>query len=198
LATYSGVNHWNDADMLLVGVNGTKNGKPISLTERESRAQFSLWCIINAPLLLSNDLRKLDKDSWIWNVISNSEVIAVNQDKRAIQGQMISESIIGNITSNGCKSDSCSRTEIWLKPYTFAPETFAVTFFNRANDYNQDDVKFKSEKIKLTLIQIGLPGDTPMIVRNLWKNQNIGIFKKEFVTDLIDPHDVVMISISPQ
>jgi len=199
LSTYSGVNHWNDPDMLLVGVNGTKDGKPISLTERESRAQFAIWCVINAPLLLSNDLRKLDNNSWIWNVIANPEVIAVNQDSIAVQGQMIKEVITGTFSSDGksCTSSSCSRTEIWMKPYTNNPATYAIVFFNRANDYNQNDSKFKSLKMTINWDQIGMPGDTNMNVRNLWKKKDEGTFQKSFTTDLIDPHDVVMITITP-
>jgi len=70
-------------------------------------------------------------------------------------------------------------------------------FFNRANDYNQNDSKFKSLKMTINWDQIGMPGDTNMNVRNLWKKKDEGTFQKSFTTDLIDPHDVVMITITP-
>ncbi len=91
LYRYSGIGAYNDPDMLEVG-----NGK---LTEDENRTHFSLWCMMNAPLILGNDLRKLvrsdgtvDKESAVLRIVTNKELIALNQDglgkaaKRVVKG----------------------------------------------------------------------------------------------------------------
>ncbi|WP_195985758.1 NPCBM/NEW2 domain-containing protein [Clostridium sp. D33t1_170424_F3] len=69
---------WNDPDMLEVG-----NG---SLTHDENVSHFSLWCQMASPLILGNDLRKLDNESEVLEIIKNEDAIAINQDPTAIQG----------------------------------------------------------------------------------------------------------------
>ncbi len=67
---YAGPGHWNDPDMLEVGNPGLSVG--------ESRAHFSLWCMLAAPLMAGNDLRTMPAE--IREILTNKEVIAVNQD----------------------------------------------------------------------------------------------------------------------
>ena len=71
---YAGKGSYNDPDMLEVG-----NGK---LTLNENRAHFSLWCMMNAPLILGNDLRSMP-DS-VLEIVTNKDLIAINQDPLAI------------------------------------------------------------------------------------------------------------------
>lgn len=78
-AEYAKPGAWNDPDMLEVG-NGT-------LTLSENRAHFDLWCISAAPLILGNDLSKMS-DS-IFSILTNREVIAINQDSLGYQGRKV-------------------------------------------------------------------------------------------------------------
>lgn len=75
LAKYAGAGHWNDPDMLEVG-----NGK---LTFEENKTHFSLWCMMAAPLILGNDIRKYiaDPNDQVLDILKNKYMIAVNQDK---------------------------------------------------------------------------------------------------------------------
>lgn len=73
LSQYAGPGHWNDPDMLEVG-----NGK---LTYEENKTHFSLWCMMASPLILGNDLRKLPDEKHTLEIISNKQMIAINQDK---------------------------------------------------------------------------------------------------------------------
>ena len=77
LAEYAGPGHWNDPDMLEVG-----NG---NLTYEENKTHFSLWCMMAAPLILGNDIRKLPDDKKTLDIISNNDMIAINQDKAGMQ-----------------------------------------------------------------------------------------------------------------
>jgi len=70
IADYAGPGHWNDPDMLEVGNPG--------LSVEESRAHFSLWCMLAAPLIAGNDLRSMPAE--IREILTNSEAIAVDQD----------------------------------------------------------------------------------------------------------------------
>src|SRR5207253_10895873 len=76
LQSYAGPGHWNDPDMLEVGNGG--------MTTTEYRSHFSLWSILAAPLIAGNDLRSMTPE--IKEILTNKEVIAVNQDALGRQG----------------------------------------------------------------------------------------------------------------
>ncbi len=87
LYKYSAVGAWNDPDMLEVG-----NG---NLTFEENKSHFSLWCMMNAPLILGNDVRKfivdgkVDTDNKVYQILTNKNMIAINQDELGVQCQRI-------------------------------------------------------------------------------------------------------------
>ena len=70
--------HWNDPDMLVVGRVGWGNPHPTGLTPDEQYTHITLWCLLCAPLLLGCDLDKLD--DFTLNLLTNDEVLGVNQD----------------------------------------------------------------------------------------------------------------------
>ncbi len=105
ISKYAGPGHWNDPDMLEVGNTG--------LTDTEQRAQFSLWAIMAAPLILGNDLTNMSAATLA--TLGNTEVIAVDQDPLGKQGVPISPS---------------TTLEVWSKPLSGA-KTYAVALFNR-------------------------------------------------------------------
>lgn len=104
LEKLSSPGHWNDPDMLEVG-----NG---ALTAEENRAHFSLWALLNSPLLLGNDLAKMDEETL--RIVGNREVIAVNRDWAGIQGHKL--------------RDDGDR-EVWGKP--LSDGGYAVILLNR-------------------------------------------------------------------
>lgn len=104
LEQYAGPGHWNDPDMLEVGNGG--------MSETEYQAHFSLWCILAAPLMAGNDLRSMSEATRA--ILTNREVIAVNQDPLGVQGRKIRDD---------------GDHEIWVKPLVNGER--AVLFFNR-------------------------------------------------------------------
>ncbi len=115
LHRYAGVGSWNDPDMLEVG-----NG---SLNYEENKSHFTLWCMMAAPLILGNDIRKLmkpdgtvDAENPTYKIISNKDVIAIDQDPLGVQCR--------RIKTNGAE-------DILVKPLD--GDEFAVCFFNKAN-----------------------------------------------------------------
>ncbi|WP_329061130.1 ricin-type beta-trefoil lectin domain protein [Streptomyces sp. NBC_01429] len=122
---------WNDPDMLEVG-----NG----LSDTESRAHFSLWALLNAPLLAGNDLRTMSEATR--STLTNTEVIAVNQDWGGRQGNRIAD---------------YGDTEIWTKP--MANGSMAVVLLNRGSG---------TSTISTSASQIGLGSASSYSVRDLW------------------------------
>src|SRR3989442_15439639 len=77
LESYAGPGHWNDPDMLEVGNGG--------MTTTEYRSHFSLWGLLAAPLIAGNDIRSMSPE--IAEILTNNEVIAVDQDRQGLQGR---------------------------------------------------------------------------------------------------------------
>ncbi len=159
---FAGPGRWNDPDMLQVG--NLKNIEP----ERAGigdRAHFSLWCILAAPLMAGNDLRKASKD--VRATLTAREVIAVDQDPRGVQG---------------IKVWSDGPLEIYNKP--LADGTTAVLLLNKGS---------KKADIRVRWDQIGLKGSQP--VRDLWARNNLGSFKDGFTAADLGQHDHRMLKV---
>jgi len=94
VAPRSGPAHVNDPDMLVVGIPWAAfaTGHPTmtlgpprpDLTDAEQRAHFSLWAMLAAPLLAGNDVRSMTEQTR--DILTNREVIAVDQDPLLVQG----------------------------------------------------------------------------------------------------------------
>ncbi|GIF50111.1 alpha-galactosidase [Asanoa ferruginea] len=125
-------NGFNDPDMLEVGNGG--------MTATEYTAHFSLWALLNAPLLLGNDLRSMSAQTL--GIIRNAEVVAVNQDWGGSQGRKLRD---------------FGETEVWAKP--MSDGGVAVVLFNRTT---------ASATISTSAAEVGLGGSTGYSLRNLW------------------------------
>ena len=79
LFKWAGPGHWNDPDMLIVGMSG--------LSEARNRSFFSMWCMMASPLIAGNDLRKMSASTI--QILTNLEAIGVNQDPLGIQGHIV-------------------------------------------------------------------------------------------------------------
>lgn len=97
LANWQGVNRWNDADMLCTALHGTgKSSNDLcatgpGMTQDEYRTQFALWCMWSSPMALSFDPRSpyITEDDYA--IITNRELIALNQDPMGAQADLVSE-----------------------------------------------------------------------------------------------------------
>jgi len=156
LEKYAGPGHWNDPDMLEVG-NGHMN-------HDEYLTHMSLWCLLAAPLLAGNDLSKMTPETLA--ILTNPEVVAVDQDSRGIQGHRVWEE---------------GPYEIWTKP--LADGSTAVGLFNRGED---------AEDIKLDFSAVGVPASAS--VRDLWGQKDLGNFTGSF-TAKVPRHGVVLVKV---
>ncbi len=158
LEEFSGPDHWNDPDMLEVGNPG--------LSLNESRAHFSLWCILAAPLMAGNDLRNMDDD--ILKILTNTDVIAIDQDPLGKQGYKFMDH---------------QDKEIWVKE--LSDDNWAVCFFNK----NDNTSTFRINWDHLTFLN----GEYE--IRDLWKKQNTGTTKEDAGYD-IESLDVLLLKLT--
>jgi alpha-galactosidase len=119
LRKYAGPGHWNDPDMLEVG-----NG----LSDSENRAHFSMWCMLAAPLMAGNDIAGMNRE--VKAVLTNKDVIAVNQDSLGIQG---------------FKYFSEDSLEIWFKP--LKDGDWAMCLLNRKSTVKEVKFNWKDHVI---------------------------------------------------
>ncbi|KAK2421474.1 alpha-galactosidase [Trifolium repens] len=131
-ASYAGPGGWNDPDMLEIGNGG--------MTTEEYRAHFSIWALAKAPLLVGCDIRSLDNTTK--ELLSNSEVIAVNQDKLGVQGN---------------KVKSNDDLEVWASP--LSGNRLAVVLWNRSSS---------KATVTATWSDLDLEPGTSVDVRDLW------------------------------
>jgi len=166
-APFSRPGHFNDPDMLVVGVIGWGRPHPTHLTPDEQYTQISMWSLLSAPLLLGCDLQKLDP--FTYSLISNDEVLDVDQDSLGKQATSISKD--GDIS-------------VYAKPLDDG--RWAVGLFNTGKTPADATVKWSDLKLA------GKPA-----VRDLWRQKDLGQFDGEFSTP-VAPHGVVLLAVSPK
>jgi len=166
--TFAGPGHWNDPDMLVVGqVGWGPSLHPTKLTPDEQYTHISLWCLLSAPLLLGCDLEKLDE--FTLNLLTNDEVLNVNQDPMGRQAGRVA------------KVNDC---EVWAKDMEDGSK--AVGLFNRGTVEASVTAKWSD---------LGLSGKQS--VRDLWRQKYLGLFDGQFET-FVPPHGVVLVRITPE
>ncbi|WP_439698310.1 glycoside hydrolase family 27 protein [Mucilaginibacter sp. AW1-7] len=168
LRKYAGPGHWNDLDMLEVG-----NG----MSYNEDKAHFSLWCMLAAPLMAGNDLRKMTDQTK--SILTNKDVIAVDQDALGIEGFRYS---------------AVDGLEIWIKP--LANNQLAVCFFNRSAKEQTIAYNWKDHPVKDDLSGINIDFNTTAYkIYDLWLKKILGNTKRALKTT-IGIHDVVMVKLT--
>ncbi|MGH9457849.1 MAG: glycoside hydrolase family 27 protein [Thermoanaerobaculia bacterium] len=169
LRGYAGPGHWNDPDMLEVG-----NG----MSDAEDRAHVSLWAMLAAPLIAGNDLSKMRPETAA--ILTNREVIAVDQDRLGIQG---------------FRHRTDGKIEIWARP--LADGEWAVLFLNRSETPRTAQFDWSAERIEDALFGRDLTGSPVYDIRDLWANRPAGDTARPF-SATIAPHDVVMLRLTPR
>jgi len=165
LREYAGPGHWNDPDMLEVG-----NG----LTPNEDRAHFSMWSMLAAPLIAGNDLRSMPAN--VAQVLTNRDVIAVNQDSLGVQG---------------FRYAARDSVEIWFKPLVGGD--WAVTFLNRSSTPRAVNFTWAKEAVVDSVAKRDAQlASTHYQLRNLWTKQGAGTTARP-LSATVPAKDVLML-----
>jgi alpha-galactosidase len=159
LEPHAAPGHWNDPDMLEIGNGG--------MTDDEYRTHMSLWALLAAPLIAGNDLRSMSETTKA--ILTNAEVIAVDQDPEGKQGKRVFKE--GDL-------------EVWSRPLTAG--ALAVGLFNRGT---------QPTKVTARWQDLGLEGRQK--VRDLWTHGPRDSATGELSADVL-AHGVVLLRLSAE
>lgn len=162
----AGPGRWNNADILVVGTVGWGEPRRTMLTPNEQYTHISLWCLLSSPLLIGCDLTQLDE--FTLNLLTNDEVLSVNQDPLGKQARRVSQD---------------GELEVWAKE--MEDGSLAVGLFNRSESENRITAKWS---------ELGISGK--QIVRDLWRQKNLGEFEGQFSAS-VGRHGVVLVRLRP-
>jgi alpha-galactosidase len=165
---YGGPGHWNDPDMLVVGrVGWGPQLHATKLTPDEQYTHISMWCLLSAPLLIGCDMDRLDP--FTLNLLTNDEVLALNQDALGKQAKRVA---------------AVGALDVFAKELEDGSK--ALGFFNRGDKQQ----KFLFNKLS----HVGIAGKQH--VRDLWRQKDLpdatGV-----VEVTVGPHGVVLLKFSP-
>lgn len=160
---FSGPDHWNDFDMMEVGDG---------MTYVEDKSHFALWCMLASPLIAGNDLRKMSKETL--GILTNKELIAIDQDKLGIQGFKVSDE---------------KELSIWTKPLENG--NWAISFFNKSTKAQSINFDWKKQTIIDEINKLDPSFNTiEYKIRDVFNYKDLKTTKTVFNSDLAS-HDVI-------
>jgi len=158
---------WNDPDMLIVGMVGWGHLHPTHLTPNEQYTHMSLWSLLCSPLLIGCDMTQLD--AFTLNLLTNDEVLEINQDPLGRQAARVQRSDTG---------------EVWAKP--MEDGSLAVGLVNPS---------FMTGTVTADFAALGLSGTCRL--RDVWRQKDIGTASGSYTAE-IPGHGTLLLRICPQ
>lgn len=182
---------WNDPDMLMIGMNG--------LDSTMYKTHMTMWCMMNSPLMLGLDLRRVAVGDDIYNIIANDKLIRLNQDPLGIQAKRIFCSICENNADTSYVVDP-NRVDILAKP--LSDGCVALSFINVSKEKNSGSFKVTKEQI---IKAIGAKMVQPEVfqkaskfeIENLWDGTFNTVNDDVFSVADLAPCDNVTIKVKP-
>jgi alpha-galactosidase len=167
LESFAGPGHWNDTDMLVVGLRGkSREITGAGCTDSEYRTHFSLWCMLAAPLMIGCDVRSMDAATR--EILTNREAIDLDQDGLGMQGYRASR--------NGL-------CEIWKKPHSNGH--LGVGIFNRGD---------RIQTVASHWSDLEISGS--YCIRDLWAHSDLGTYDSVFSSE-VEPHSCHLLRFIP-
>lgn len=167
LQPYNGINCFNDMDMLVVGMNGKGNVGVSGCTTEEYRTHFSLWAMLNSPLMIGCDIRTMTKETA--DILMNPEVIAINQDLSCRQPYLINDD---------------REHMVWVK--LLDNGDFAIGLFNMGDD---------PRCMFIPWVDFGLDKNCgkALSLRDVWKHEELGVFEDMYYSPVIGTHECLLL-----
>ena len=198
---------WNDPDMLMIGMDG--------LNLVQNKTHFTMWCMMNSPLMLGLDLRRISKGDDLYNIISNKELIALNQDPLGIQAKRVFTSAK---TENDGKSygqgkdqslaaaqpdkayiEDIDRIDILAKP--LSDGSLALSFINVSESDKRGSVKITAgqltQKLAFWKAAPAFAAAKSFTVKNLWTGESSTNTSGTFEVTELPACDNITLKITP-
>ena len=131
---------WNDPDMLMIGMDG------LSLVQ--NKTHFTMWCMMNSPLMLGLDLRRVSDGDDLYKIIANKELISLNQDALGIQAKRVFTTAECSVPDKDYL-ENIDRVDVLAKP--LSDGSFALSFINVSEKDWTQPVSIKVEQIEKVL-----------------------------------------------
>ena len=182
---------WNDPDMLVIGMDGIDNIM--------CRSHMAMWCMMNSPLMLGLDLRRVTKGDELYNIFTNEELIALDQDPLGIQAKRIFTTYECDEPDKEYIRDN-NRIDILAKP--LANGDIALGFFNLSQEKKTDDPSVSVDQI---LSKIGskaagkdlFANAKKYVIKDLYTGEVTETEIKVFSAGILDACDSKVIRITP-
>ena len=182
---------WNDPDMLVIGMDGIDNIM--------CRSHMAMWCMMNSPLMLGLDLRRVTKGDELYNIFTNEELIALDQDPLGIQAKRIFTTYECDEPDKEYIRDN-NRIDILAKP--LANGDIALGFFNLSQERKTDD---PSVSVVQILNKIGskavrkdlFDSATKYAVKDIYTGEVTETESKVFSAGILEACDSKLIRITP-
>jgi len=158
---------WNDPDMLMIGM------KDLTLTQYKTH--FAMWCMMNSPLMLGLDLRRVTKGDDLYNIISNKDLINLNQDELGIQAKRIWTSVDCESPDKTYITDM-TRQDVLVKP--LEDGSIALSAFNLNKEKDAEPITVDMQFIKDKLAEktpVAFKKATKYLVKDLWTGKTMEI-----------------------
>ena len=181
---------WNDPDMLVIGMDGIDNIM--------CRSHMAMWCMLNSPLMLGLDLRRVAKDDEIYNIIANKDLIALDQDALGIQAKRVFTTYKCDEPDKEYIRDN-NRIDILAKP--LSDGSIALGFFNLSQEEKEvpsiscDEIL---NKIGSKTVNKGLfAGAKEYKIKDLYTGEEITTDSHDFGAGILGACDNRVLRISP-
>lgn len=179
---YGGPGHWNDPDMMILG-NVTTGSKlhATRLTPDEQYSHVTLFSLLAAPLLIGCPIEQLD--DFTLNLLTNSEIIEIDQDPLGKPGRLLLEE---------------NDMQVWVRP--LEDGSYAVGIFN-INGFGKTPQSYfrwgdeQPRAYELDLSRIGLKGKWK--IRDVWRQKDL-VLSADRISSTIRHHGSVMYRLFPQ
>ncbi len=180
-APFAGPGHWNDPDMLIIGnVSTGMELHPTRLTPNEQYSHVSLFSLLAAPLLIGCPIEQLD--DFTLNLLTNDEVIEINQDPLGRPGSMVVEKDGVQIRVKQLHDGSCAVGLFHVGDYGKTPQSY----FRWGDE--------KPTSFTFHLKHAGLTGKWKL--RDVWRQKDLGVFENTFSAE-IPHHGVILLRLYP-
>ena len=188
LSAYAGGGSYNDMDMMVVGYNGGKDsafwedsyGSNFGLTYAEEEAHFTMWCALSSPLLIGCDLTYIPQETI--DIITNPELVAVNQDGLGLQSHIIQHDGAGYVFVKDVEKRFTGPRTLTL----YNPSDSAVTFsvpaelMGFAGEVAVRDLNQRKDLGTCEVLEMTLPSHSARLFKVEGTRQDVSVYEGEW------------------
>ncbi len=181
---------WNDPDMMVIGMNG--------INSAQNRTHMAMWCMMNSPLMLGLDLRRVEKGDELYKIIANEELIKLNQDELGIQAKRVYCSLLEDDFDTEYVTNN-DRVDILAKP--LSDGSVAISFINLSPEQKSEGYHISAWEIiqgigdKLPAADKFADADRYQ-VRDLWSGEISENDDGIFSADRLDAYENITIRVT--